>query len=199
MTAVTTTGAAGPANGGGGLANGTVGNGAAPGAETPAATPSRDVAGVLAVLRAEALAAAAQAQRPVSRVRVAAADVSIEIGWSEEPVVAERPARTVEPAPASAAPAQPEGSDAAAPPGHVVRAHTVGVFYHAPEPGAEPFTRPGDVVTAGQQVGIIEAMKLMIPVEADRGGRVLELLVPDATPVEHGQALLSLDPSGGSL
>lgn len=84
----------------------------------------------------------------------------------------------------------PEGDDTLA---FVVPAHTVGVFYHAPEPGADPFVRPGDAVVAGQQVGIIEAMKLMIPVEAERGGQVREILVADATPVEYGQPLLTLD------
>ena len=54
----------------------------------------------------------------------------------------------------------------------VIHAPTVGVFYRAPEPGAPPFVTEGDVVSPGQQVGIVEAMKLMIPVESDRYGRV---------------------------
>ncbi|WP_218026773.1 acetyl-CoA carboxylase biotin carboxyl carrier protein [Nocardia inohanensis] len=68
----------------------------------------------------------------------------------------------------------------------------VGVFYHAPEPGADPFVAVGDTVTRGQQVGITEAMKLMVPVEADRAGIVAEILVSDATAVEFGQPLLLL-------
>ncbi|WP_052914431.1 acetyl-CoA carboxylase biotin carboxyl carrier protein [Protofrankia coriariae] len=68
----------------------------------------------------------------------------------------------------------------------------MGVFYRAPEPGAKPFVAEGDLITRGQQVAIIEAMKLMIPVEADASGRVLEILVADGTPVEHGQPLLTV-------
>jgi acetyl-CoA carboxylase biotin carboxyl carrier protein len=70
----------------------------------------------------------------------------------------------------------------------------VGVFYRAPQPGAEPFVSEGDTVRPGQQVAIIEVMKLMVPVEADRAGRVVEILVDDASPVEHGQPLLLLAP-----
>lgn len=71
----------------------------------------------------------------------------------------------------------------------------VGTFYHAPQPGAAPFVEPGDTVAAGDQVGLVEAMKLMTPVEADAPGRVVRVLVPDGTPVEFGQPLLALAPS----
>jgi acetyl-CoA carboxylase biotin carboxyl carrier protein len=76
---------------------------------------------------------------------------------------------------------------------HVV-APTVGVFYHASSPGAEPFVREGDQVLAGQQVGIVEAMKLMIPVEADRPGTVLGILKQNGADVEYGEPLLALAP-----
>ncbi|WP_067689460.1 acetyl-CoA carboxylase biotin carboxyl carrier protein [Nocardia jejuensis] len=69
-------------------------------------------------------------------------------------------------------------------------AETVGVFYHASEPGASPFVAEGDPVRAGQQVGIVEAMKLMIPVTATKEGVVAEILVGDGEAVEHGQALI---------
>jgi acetyl-CoA carboxylase biotin carboxyl carrier protein len=77
-----------------------------------------------------------------------------------------------------------------------VTAPTVGVFYRSPEPGAPPFVSEGDVVAAGQQVAIIEAMKLMIPVEADRAGRVAAILCADADAVEYGQPLLVLAGAG---
>lgn len=66
----------------------------------------------------------------------------------------------------------------------------VGTFYHAPEPGAPAFVRVGEEVVAGRQVGILEVMKLMTPVAADRPGRVAEFLVADKTPVEYGQPLI---------
>src|SRR5690606_29266662 len=74
-----------------------------------------------------------------------------------------------------------------------VVAPTVGTFYHAPEPGAPPFVAAGDVVRPGQQVGIIEVMKMMSPVEATVAGRVKEFLVPDAEPVEFEQRLIALE------
>jgi acetyl-CoA carboxylase biotin carboxyl carrier protein len=67
------------------------------------------------------------------------------------------------------------------------------VFYRAPQPGAPAFVSEGDLVAPGQQVAIIEAMKLMIPVEADRVGRISAVLVSDGQPVEYGQPLFALE------
>ncbi|ABD12285.1 biotin carboxyl carrier protein [Frankia casuarinae] len=75
-----------------------------------------------------------------------------------------------------------------------VTAPSVGVFYYAPEPGARPFVRVGDTVKAGQQVAILEVMKLMIPIEADTAGRIVEVCQPDATSVEYGERLIAIDP-----
>ncbi|WP_051026842.1 acetyl-CoA carboxylase biotin carboxyl carrier protein [Nocardia higoensis] len=72
-------------------------------------------------------------------------------------------------------------------------AETVGVFYRSPEPGADPFVTEGDPVRVGQQVGIVEAMKLMIPVVATREGRVAEFLVGNGEAVEYGAALMALE------
>ncbi|MBP2371838.1 acetyl-CoA carboxylase biotin carboxyl carrier protein [Pseudonocardia parietis] len=74
----------------------------------------------------------------------------------------------------------------------LITAPTVGVFYRAPEPGAVAFVDTGDLITSGQQVGIVEAMKLMIPVHADRGGRVVEVRCADATAVEFGAPLFAV-------
>lgn len=96
------------------------------------------------------------------------------------------------PAAALAAPAQP-----AADPGHAVRSPSVGTFYRAPEPGGEPFVALGSQVSAGQQVGIVEAMKLMIPVESDRAGTVVSFCVDDGHQVEYGAVLLLLQGQDG--
>lgn len=77
----------------------------------------------------------------------------------------------------------------------LVCAPCVGTFYHAPQPGAAPFVEPGDLVAAGDQVGLVEAMKLMTPVEAETPGRVVRVLVADGTPVEFGQPLVGMEPS----
>ncbi|TMR02608.1 acetyl-CoA carboxylase biotin carboxyl carrier protein subunit, partial [Actinomadura soli] len=74
----------------------------------------------------------------------------------------------------------------------------VGVFYHAKEPGAEPFVSVGDAVSPGQQIGIVEAMKLMIPVEADRAGTIAAVVKDDGAPVEYGEPLFALAAAEGS-
>jgi len=73
-----------------------------------------------------------------------------------------------------------------------VVAPLVGTFYRAAQPGGKPFVKVGDHVEPGQQVAIVEAMKLMNPVEADRPGCVAEFLLPDGTAVEYGQALIAI-------
>jgi acetyl-CoA carboxylase biotin carboxyl carrier protein len=75
-----------------------------------------------------------------------------------------------------------------------IRAEMVGTFYHASEPGAKPFVVVGDLVEPGQQVGILEAMKLMTPVKADLCGRIAGILVADGEAVEYGQPLLAVEP-----
>ncbi|MFC6883301.1 MULTISPECIES: acetyl-CoA carboxylase biotin carboxyl carrier protein [Actinomadura] len=75
-----------------------------------------------------------------------------------------------------------------------VTAPLVGTLYRAPSPGARPFVEVGDDVEEGQQVAIVEAMKLMNPVTAERPGRVVEVLVDDAGTVEYGQPILRLAP-----
>ncbi|WP_226360457.1 biotin/lipoyl-containing protein [Pseudonocardia sp. ICBG1142] len=152
-----------------------------------------DLGAVLDTLHRAAVTMAA-APRPPERIRLAAGEVTLE--WDLAPAGT----ASAVPAPAAAAPAPgPAAGTAAAEPaagdtgaGHTLTAPTVGVFYRSPEPGAPPFVGPGDLVSPGQQVGIVEAMKLMIPVEADRGGRVVEVLCPDAAAVEFGAPLFAL-------
>lgn len=92
---------------------------------------------------------------------------------------------------------EPVMSQPDAPPGavHAVRAPLVGTFYCAPEPGSAPFVKVGDVVTGGQQLAIIEAMKLMNAIEADCDGRIVEILVADGSSVEFDQPLVLIDPT----
>ena len=70
-------------------------------------------------------------------------------------------------------------------------APTVGTFYAAPEPGAAPFVIEGQLVRAGQQVGIVEAMKLMIPIEAERDGQVIAVIARNGGSVEYGDRLFT--------
>lgn len=71
----------------------------------------------------------------------------------------------------------------------------VGTFYRAAQPGGKPFVEVGDHVEPGRQVAIVEAMKLMNPIEADRPGQVAEFLLSDGAAVEYGQPLIAIVPS----
>jgi acetyl-CoA carboxylase biotin carboxyl carrier protein len=80
---------------------------------------------------------------------------------------------------------------------HIVKSPIVGTFYEAPTPGADPFVKIGARVKAGQVLCIIEAMKLMNEIEADRSGEVVRRLVENGQPVEYGQGLFALRPAAG--
>jgi acetyl-CoA carboxylase biotin carboxyl carrier protein len=79
---------------------------------------------------------------------------------------------------------------------HVIKSPIVGTFYAGASPEAGPFVRVGDFVEAGQTVCIIEAMKLMNEIEADISGEVARVLVENAQPVEYGEPLFALRPTG---
>lgn len=88
-------------------------------------------------------------------------------------------------APAETAPAEPEG--------HVVRSPMVGTFYRAPSPGAKAFAEVGQSVSAGDTLCIIEAMKMLNQIEADKAGVVSAILVENGQPVEFGQPLFVIE------
>jgi acetyl-CoA carboxylase biotin carboxyl carrier protein len=69
----------------------------------------------------------------------------------------------------------------------------VGSVYMQPQPGAEPFVKIGDSVSAGQTLMIVEAMKTMNPIPAPRAGRLVEILVEDGQPVEFGEPLAVIE------
>jgi acetyl-CoA carboxylase biotin carboxyl carrier protein len=97
----------------------------------------------------------------------------------------------------AAAPAPSTDPKPAAEPVSTAKAITspmVGTFYRTPAPDADPFVEVGDVVEVGQTVCIIEAMKLMNEIEADTKGRVVQILVENAQPVELGQKLFLVEP-----
>lgn len=77
-----------------------------------------------------------------------------------------------------------------------VKSPMVGTFYAQPEPGAQPYVQAGSRVAPGQTLCIIEAMKIMNPIEAEVSGAIVEICVQDAQPVEFGQVLFRVDPHG---
>lgn len=74
-----------------------------------------------------------------------------------------------------------------------VKSPMVGTVYTAPEPGAPAYVKVGDTVSEGDTLVIIEAMKVMNPIRAPRGGKVTRLLIENGSPVEYGQVLMVLD------
>lgn len=124
----------------------------------------------------------------------------IEFAEGEKRIRVTRPtaAQAVVHAPVAAVPAAAPvaaAAPAARPANHpgAVTSPMVGTAYLSPEPGAAPFVRVGDTVKAGQTVLIIEAMKVMNPIKAPRGGTVAEILADDAQPVEFGEVLLIIE------
>lgn len=117
---------------------------------------------------------------PPVRVRVRFGCASVDVEW--------QPA-----SPAAPVGTPPPASEPAEDGRFAVRTPLVGTFYRAAEPGARPFVEVGDLVRASQQVAIVEAMKLMNPIVAERSGRVVEVLVADGGLVEYDQPLILLE------
>ncbi len=100
------------------------------------------------------------------------------------------PAATAPPAPA---PASPVAMAEAEEDGHVVTAPMVGTFYNAASPGSPPFVQVGDRVNVGDTLCIVEAMKMMNPIEAEVSGAIKSIRVQNGEPVEYGQILFVID------
>ncbi len=108
------------------------------------------------------------------------------------PVAAPAPAPA--PAPAAAPPANAADTAAATEPaGHKVRSPMVGTFYRSPSPDAEPFVEEGQSVNVGDTLCIIEAMKMLNQIEADRSGVVRRVLLDNGAPVEFDQPLFVIE------
>jgi acetyl-CoA carboxylase biotin carboxyl carrier protein len=122
------------------------------------------------------------------KIRVAKTLTAAPVQYAAAPAPLAAPAA----APAAAA---GEASTAAEPQrrGDVVNSPMVGTVYLQPEPGAPSFVKVGDTVTAGQTLMIVEAMKTMNPIPAPRGGKITEIIVQDAQPVEFGEPLIVIE------
>ena len=100
------------------------------------------------------------------------------------------------PAPRAAAEAAPAPPPAAPEPdAHVVTSPFVGTFYRSPTPDSDPYVTEGQRVEKGQVLCIVEAMKLMNEIEADKAGVIAGVLVQNGQPVEFGQALFRIEPA----
>ena len=81
----------------------------------------------------------------------------------------------------------------ALPAGHIVNSPMVGTFYRTSSPGSDPFVKVGQTVKAGETLCIIEAMKLLNEIEADKGGIIKAILIENGQPVEYGEALFIIE------
>jgi acetyl-CoA carboxylase biotin carboxyl carrier protein len=110
------------------------------------------------------------------------------------PMPAYAPAAAPAPAPAAAPAAVTTDAASSAPitNGHVVKSPMVGTFYRSPSPGSPSFIEVGKHVKAGEVICIIEAMKMMNQIEADKAGIIEAILVEDGMPVEFDQPLVTI-------
>jgi acetyl-CoA carboxylase biotin carboxyl carrier protein len=108
-----------------------------------------------------------------------------------------QPAHTLMPAAVAApalAPAAPVAAAAPeAPAGHAVKSPMVGTFYRASSPGAKSFVEVGSVVKEGDTICIIEAMKILNEIEADKSGTITQILCENGQAVEYGQPLFMIE------
>jgi len=116
---------------------------------------------------------------------------------SNAPLAVQAAAPPAVPAPAAAAapvaPVAEQPAEISVPAGHTVDSPMVGTFYRAPTPGAKPFVEVGQQVSEGDTLCIIEAMKMLNQIEADKSGIIQAILVDNAEPVEYGQVLFVID------
>lgn len=99
------------------------------------------------------------------------------------------PAPMAAPAPVAAAAATEEPAEDALPSGHILKSPMVGTYYSCPSPDAPPFAKIGDTVSEGDTLCIVEAMKILNQIEADKSGVIKAVLVENGQPIEFGQPL----------
>lgn len=120
-----------------------------------------------------------------------------EVSYVSQPAVYQAAPQVAAPAPAST-PAAPATSEAAPAENNnyiTIKSPMIGTFYRKPSPDKEVFVNVGDEVSAGKVVCVIEAMKLFNQIESEVSGKIVKILVDDATPVEYDQPLFLVDPS----
>ncbi len=128
-----------------------------------------------------------EAEGKVRIVKSAPVSAAAPVTYSMAPApVAPAVVPAVEAAPtAAASPAEPVG--------HTVKSPMVGTFYRASSPGAKPFVEIGDTIKEGETICIVEAMKILNEIEADKSGTVTKILVDNGQAVEYGQPLYVIE------
>lgn len=130
-------------------------------------------------------------EKNLTELELAEGEHKLKLSRRQDGAVMAAPAPAAAPA-AAVAPGAAPAADKSGHPG-AVPSPMVGTAYLAPQPGADNFVKPGDAVKEGQTLLIIEAMKVMNPIPAPRGGMVKEVLVADGSPVEFGEPLVIIE------
>jgi len=142
--------------------------------------------------------AAILSETGLTEIEVEHGELKLRLAKNVSYAPAPAPMQHYAPAPAAAAPPAPTAPAPAAVADkrldpNAVLSPMVGTAYLAPEPGAKIFISVGDSVTEGQTLMVVEAMKTFNPIPAPRAGKIKEILVSDAQPVEFGEALVILE------
>lgn len=111
---------------------------------------------------------------------------------AQAPIMMAAPPQMAAPQVAAAPAASPEAAPEVVAEGHAVKSPMVGTFYRSPSPGAAPFIEVGQQVKAGDVLCIVEAMKMMNQIEADKGGTIGAILVDDGAAVEFDQPMITI-------
>lgn len=127
------------------------------------------------------------------KIRVARELTAAPVNYVQASAPAYAPAPVAAPAAAAPAPVAEAAPAPAAARGDAVKSPMVGTAYLSPQPGADAFVKVGDTVSAGQTLLIVEAMKTMNPIAAPKAGKIVEILVEDAQPVEFGEPLVVIE------
>ena len=168
-------------------------------ASTPASAPRVDLAEVTRVL-------AFMSEHGLQELEYSSGEFRVRLKRQEATgagpsAVAHAPAPSRAVPPPAPPAAESQSRTAAAPPAqpadhlHTVKSPIVGTFYASPTPDAAPFVKVGDVVSQGQILCIVEAMKLMNEIESDQAGEIARVFVENGQPVEYGQPLFALQPA----
>lgn len=133
-------------------------------------------------------------QSDIAEIEIKEGEHNIRISRSKEQVIVTAPAAAAPAAMAAPAAAAAQPAPVAAEPnGHKVASPMVGTFYSSPSPEAGPFVKVGDQVSEGDTLCIIEAMKIMNPIESDKSGTIKQIVGVNGEPVEFGQTLFVIE------
>lgn len=132
----------------------------------------------------------------IAELEISEGEESVRISrYSSNAQVSYAPSQLVAPAAPVSAPAPSPAAESAEKKitGHIVKSPMVGTFYRSASPGAKPFVDVGQAVQAGDTLCIIEAMKILNQIEADKSGTITQILVENSQPVEYDQPLFVIE------